>query len=84
MTSSLLYKGDCMELFKNIKDNSIDLILCDPPYGTMYGDFEQDIDDDRNRKNLNKIGKWDIAIDTQKLLEECTRVLRRNGKRILV
>lgn len=83
MTSSLLYKGDCMELFKNIKDNSIDLILCDPPYGTMYGDFGQDIDDNRNRKNLNKIGKWDIALDTQKMLEECTRVLRPNGKCIL-
>ena len=42
MASSSLYKGDCMELFKNIKDNSIDLILCDPPYGTMCGDFGQD------------------------------------------
>ena len=42
MASSSLYKGYCMELFKNIKDNSIDLILCDPPYGTMCGDFGQD------------------------------------------
>ena len=83
MASSLLYNGDCMELFKNIKDNSIDLILCDPPYGTMYGDFGQDTDDNRNRKSLNKIGKWDIALDTQKMLEECTRVLRPNGKCIL-
>ena len=83
MASRLLYKGDCMELFKNIKDNSIDLILCDPPYGTMNGDFGQDTDDNRNRKNLNKIGKWDIALDTQKMLEECTRVLRPNGKCII-
>lgn len=83
MASSTLYKGDCMELFKNIKDNSIDLILCDPPYGTMYGDHGEDKGNYRNRKSLGKIGKWDIALDTDKMLEECARVLRANGKCIL-
>ena len=29
-----LYKGDCLEIMKDIKDNSIDMILCDLPYGT--------------------------------------------------
>lgn len=29
-----LFKGDCIEIMKNIKDKSIDLILCDPPFGT--------------------------------------------------
>lgn len=29
-----LYLGDCLELMKDIDDNSIDLILCDLPYGT--------------------------------------------------
>ena len=29
-----LIKGDCLEVMKNIKDNSIDMILCDLPYGT--------------------------------------------------
>lgn len=28
-----LYKGDCLELMKSIQDKSIDLILCDLPYG---------------------------------------------------
>ena len=27
-----LYHGDCRKLLKRIKDNSIDLILTDPPY----------------------------------------------------
>lgn len=31
MTISLL-KGDCLELFKQIPDNSVDLIVTDPPY----------------------------------------------------
>jgi site-specific DNA-methyltransferase (adenine-specific) len=29
-----LYKGDCLEVMKDIEDKSIDLILCDLPYGT--------------------------------------------------
>lgn len=29
-----LFNGDCLEVMKDIPDNSIDLILCDPPYGT--------------------------------------------------
>ena len=29
-----LYQGDCLELMKNIPDCSVDLVLCDPPYGT--------------------------------------------------
>lgn len=28
-----LYKGDCLELMKDIPDKSIDMILCDLPYG---------------------------------------------------
>ena len=29
-----LYQGDCLELMKNIPDCSVDMILCDLPYGT--------------------------------------------------
>lgn len=29
-----LWKGDCLELMKDIQDKSIDMILCDLPYGT--------------------------------------------------
>ena len=28
-----LLQGDCLELMKDIKDKSIDMILCDLPYG---------------------------------------------------
>lgn len=30
-----LYNGDCLEVMKNIPDQSIDMILCDLPYGTV-------------------------------------------------
>ena len=28
-----LYCGDCLEVIKNIPDKSIDLVLCDLPFG---------------------------------------------------
>lgn len=28
-----LWQGDCLELMKNITNNSVDMILCDLPYG---------------------------------------------------
>lgn len=29
-----LHLGDCLEVMKEISDESVDMILCDPPYGT--------------------------------------------------
>ena len=34
MNDIKLYKGDCLELMKDIPDKSVDMILCDLPYGT--------------------------------------------------
>ena len=28
-----LFKGDCLELMEQIEDESIDLVLSDPPFG---------------------------------------------------
>jgi len=34
MSNIQLFQGDCLELMKDIPDKSIDMILCDLPYGT--------------------------------------------------
>lgn len=34
MSKVELFQGDCLEIMKNIADKSIDMILCDLPYGT--------------------------------------------------
>ena len=34
METNKIYQGDCLELMKQIDDKSVDLILCDLPYGT--------------------------------------------------
>lgn len=33
MADTKLYNGDCLELMKQIPDKSVDMILCDLPYG---------------------------------------------------
>ena len=39
-----LKQGDCLELMKDIPDNSVDMILCDLPYGTTDNKWDKKID----------------------------------------
>ena len=39
-----LYCGDCLEIMKNIPDKSVDMILCDLPYGTTRNKWDTVID----------------------------------------
>ena len=68
-----LHKGDCLEIMKDIPDGSVDLVLTDPPYGTM--------DTDGGRKL--RINGWDKIIPTKPMFEQILRVLRQNGKAAL-
>ena len=70
-----LWHGDCLELMKNIPDGSVDLVLTDPPYGTMKGAALDGWG--------NKTTEWDTAIDPVKIFEQISRVLRQNGKAVL-
>lgn len=63
---------DCFEFLKEIPDNSVELILIDPPYGTING-----IKDSRGKYNRNT--EWDVTLDTSLMFSECNRVLKRNG-----
>lgn len=40
MSNINLYQGDCLEEMKEIKDKSIDMILCDLPYGTTQNKLD--------------------------------------------
>ena len=57
-----LYKGDCLEVMKNISDNSIDAIITDPPYGTTACKWDTVIDFDLMWEQLNRIIKPNGAI----------------------
>lgn len=36
-----LYQGDCLELMKDIPDGSVDMVLCDLPYGITQCDWDK-------------------------------------------
>jgi len=44
METNKIYQGDCLELMKQIEDKSIDLILCDLPYGVTQNEADKVID----------------------------------------
>lgn len=41
MQINKIYQGDCFELIKQIDDESIDLIVCDGPYGVTNNDWDR-------------------------------------------
>lgn len=42
-----LHKGDCLEVMKLLRDNSVDMIFCDLPYGVTAEDWDVKIDLDK-------------------------------------
>ncbi len=43
-TTTKLYKGDCLDLLPLVPDESVDMILCDLPYGTTHAPWDKKID----------------------------------------
>lgn len=54
--------GDCLELMKDIPDASVDMILCDLPYGTTACKWDTVIPFDRLWKSYQRVCKKDAAI----------------------
>lgn len=55
-------KKDCYDFLLQIEDESIDLIIIDPPYNTTNADFEVKIDLEKLFIELNRVAKKDAAI----------------------
>lgn len=74
-----LWHGDCLELMKDISDGSVDLVLTDPPYGTMKNFGKSEAAKEIGYKDC----EWDNVIPIDKMFAEISRVLRQNGKAII-
>ena len=57
-----LLQGDCLELMKDIPDKSIDMILCDLPYGLTRNSWDSVIPLDLLWAEYNRIIKPNRAI----------------------
>lgn len=61
----ILYQGDCLDILKSIKENSIDMIFADPPYFLSSGTFTC-----QNGKMVSvKKGDWDLSNGLKKNFE---------------
>lgn len=58
----MIINDDCLNYLPNIQDNSIDLILCDIPYGTTACSWDSVIDMDRLWSEYWRVAKPDAAI----------------------
>ena len=70
-----LLKGDCLTLMNDIDDHSIDLILCDLPYGTT--------DRVGTSKSRNRLLSWDNVLPLDKLWDHYRRLLKPQGAVVL-
>lgn len=84
MKKLTLIQGDCLKALKDIPDESVDLVLTDPPY------FNQGTKPKYSRKGktdvITDMGEWDkfesdeVYLDWMKLIiSEICRVLKDNG-----
>ena len=53
----MLYNQDCLEVLKELPDNSIDLVLTDPPYGTTTIEWDKVLDFEAMWSELKRIMK---------------------------
>lgn len=73
MEINKIEKTDCLEHLKSLKSNTIDLIIADPPYFEVFGDFDFGVFKNKE-EYLNWCRKW---------LLESKRVLKDNGTLML-
>ena len=62
MSKYSVKQGDCLELMKEIPDKSIDMILCDLPYGTTQCSWDTVIPFDKLWEQYKRITKDNSAI----------------------
>lgn len=73
-----IYNGDCLELMKQIPEESIDLILTDPPYNvSMKSNFHT-----MNRKGVD-FGEWDKGFNQVDWLEMACDKVRKGGSALI-
>jgi modification methylase len=75
--------GDCLEVMKNIKDNTFDMIFADPPYNMqlqneLYRPNNTKVDAvDDEWDQFNGFGHYDEF--SKAWLKEAKRILKKNG-----
>ena len=71
-----ILQGDCLEALKDIPNDTIDLILCDPPYLMHYKTNRRK---DKSHRFCASIINDDNPIFVSELINQCYRILKPNS-----
>lgn len=81
-----LYNDDCLVVMRGLPDNSVDSIVCDPPYGLSKAPDMAEVlrhwlaGDDYEHQGSGFMGKgWDSFVPGPGVWRECLRVLKPGG-----
>lgn len=80
-----IYLADCFDVLPKISDNSIDMVLTDPPFNISSDVKIVDVRGKERRTIDYNFGEWDKFSEeeyesfTNKWVEECARVLKWGG-----
>ena len=74
--SLTLYNGDCLEVMKDLSANSVDLIICDLPYGCLAKQGKTSLMYTNKGEDQNGCS-WDVKIDLEAFWEQVKRI-RKN------
>ena len=69
-----LRHGDCLEIMKSIADKSVDLIICDLPYGCLTGGGK--VDKLKGASYGQGACAWDVKIPLEPFWKEIRRIRR--------
>ena len=64
-----IYNEDCISGLKKIKNNSVDIIICDPPYN-----IGKDFGNNSDKQDMTKYLEW-----CDNWIKECIRILKPSG-----
>lgn len=76
-----LYHGDCLEIMKDIPDGSVDMVLCDLPYGMTACDWDVVIPFEPLWEHYNRICKRNAAVVLFSQQPFTTDIINSNRKK---
>lgn len=87
MSAVRIIQGDCLEVMRGMADNSVDSVVCDPPYGlgqepdalAMLRDWMTAGHHDPKSKRGFMGKEWDSFVPQPAVWAECFRVLKPGG-----
>lgn len=85
------YNGDCLEVMKELSDNSVDCFICDLPYGQLTGGAGQEkakrmanTRADHQDRGILSGCEWDVKIDLVAFWDQVKRLAKDDHTPVLM